>query len=91
MDNAVASGYAYCMTITIPQRQLRNQYAEVIREVRAGEVYLVTDRGQPVARISPVDAPGYSRAAPAGTAASIPRVSLAESTASILDELRGEQ
>ncbi len=35
--------------------QLRQNPTEMIRNVREGEEYVLTDRGTPVARISPVD------------------------------------
>ena len=36
--------------------ELKNQLSSIIDRVRAGESVLVTDRGQPVARIEPVGA-----------------------------------
>ena len=37
-------------------RELKNGLSKYIDRVRAGEEVLVTDRGRPVARLSPVDA-----------------------------------
>jgi prevent-host-death family protein len=43
---------------TIPQRELRNDVAAILREAEAGTEFTVTVRGRPVARIVPLeDAP----------------------------------
>lgn len=39
---------------SIPARELRNDYARVLREVQEGQVYTITDRGRPVAQITPL-------------------------------------
>lgn len=39
---------------TIPQKELRNQVAAVLRRVEAGERLTVTVSGRPVAELSPV-------------------------------------
>ena len=38
---------------TIPQRELRNNIAAVLRAAEAGETFTVTVRGRPVARLGP--------------------------------------
>lgn len=38
---------------TIPQRELRNDVARVLREAEAGTEFTVTVRGRPVARLGP--------------------------------------
>lgn len=38
---------------TIPQRELRNNIAEILRAAEAGETFTVTVRGRPVARLVP--------------------------------------
>jgi prevent-host-death family protein len=38
---------------TIPQRELRNEIARVLREAEAGAVFTVTVRGRPVAQLGP--------------------------------------
>jgi antitoxin (DNA-binding transcriptional repressor) of toxin-antitoxin stability system len=38
---------------TISIGQLRENPAQMIRDVRAGDIYVLTDRGQPVADIAP--------------------------------------
>jgi prevent-host-death family protein len=43
---------------TIPQRELRNRIAEVLREAEAGERFTVTVSGRPVAELGP---PGRRR------------------------------
>lgn len=46
--------YTGAMTRTIPQRELRNDNAKVIDAVAAGETFVVTRNGEPVAEIRPV-------------------------------------
>ncbi len=43
---------------TISQRQLRNDNAELMRRVEAGESFVVTRNGRPVADLVPHDRPG---------------------------------
>lgn len=42
------------MPTTIPQRELRNDNAKVIDAVVAGETFIVTRNGEPVAELRPV-------------------------------------
>lgn len=44
------------MTRTIAQRELRNENAKVIDAVTAGETFVVTRNGEPVAELRPVRA-----------------------------------
>ena len=44
------------MVRTIAQRELRNDNAKVIEAVTAGETFLVTRNGEPVAELRPVRA-----------------------------------
>ena len=44
------------MTKTIAQRELRNENARVIDAVTAGETFVVTRNGEPVAELRPVRA-----------------------------------
>ena len=37
----------------IPQRQLRNEITEVLREAEAGQTFTITVRGKPVASLGP--------------------------------------
>ena len=39
---------------TIPQRDVRNQVAQVLREVEAGELFRITVDGRPVADLVPI-------------------------------------
>jgi prevent-host-death family protein len=45
----------------IPQRELRNNIAAVLRAAEAGETFTVTVRGRPVARVVPPGDPGSPR------------------------------
>ncbi len=42
------------MSTTIPQRVLRNDVSDVLRRVEAGEEFIVTVSGRPVAELRPV-------------------------------------
>ncbi len=42
---------------TIPQRDLRNNIAAILREAQSGTVFTVTVRGEPVAQLGPPGAP----------------------------------
>lgn len=44
------------MVRTIAQRELRNQNAKVIRAVAAGETFIATRSGEPVAELRPIKA-----------------------------------
>jgi prevent-host-death family protein len=41
------------MSRTIPQRELRNENAKIIEAVTAGETFVVTRNGEPVAELRP--------------------------------------
>jgi prevent-host-death family protein len=40
---------------TIPQRELRNDIAAILREAEAGTEFTVTVRGRPVAKVVPIE------------------------------------
>lgn len=42
------------MTVTIPQRELRNNNARVIDAVAKGQTFVVTRNGEPVAELHPI-------------------------------------
>lgn len=44
------------MTKTIAQRELRNENAKIIEAVTAGETFVVTRNGEPVAELRPLRA-----------------------------------
>lgn len=46
---------------TISQREMRNNSAEVLRRVAAGETILVTNNGQPAALLSPPPASRFEQ------------------------------
>ena len=79
----------------ITQRELRNDNAEVVRGVEAGESYTVTRRGVPVARLVPIDADADFPCDRPATArhrwADRPRVLLPVPTREIMDDLRGDR
>ena len=78
----------------ISQRQLRNDNAEVLRGVESGESYVVTRRGVPVARLSPLAAGDLRCDRPAsrrGGWSALPRVTTNTDTGRVLEDLRGER
>jgi prevent-host-death family protein len=46
---------------SIPQRELRNNIGEILREAEAGAEFTITVRGRPVARLGPPDQPRARR------------------------------
>ena len=69
--------YTTFMTKTIAQRELRNENAKVIDEVVAGESFVVTRNGIPVAELRPLFAPRRTvvpKSAIAGFVESGPRI-----------------
>ena len=79
------------MAAEINQRQLRNDSGEVMRRVEAGETFVVTRNGVPLARLSPLtatpDRPWFTRREDAlASAAHLPPVD-AQRFRSDLDEL----
>ncbi len=65
------------MTV-IPQRTLRNEVGDVLRRTEAGEHFVITVSGRPVAELGPVTKTGPQRFVPAHVVnellASLPRV-----------------
>lgn len=83
---------------TISQRELRNDNADVIRAVEAGESFLVTKNGRTVAELRPSGGADGRAGLPLGRPARShvryvgrPRVRSAMSSGEVLDELRGER
>ena len=63
------------MNRVITQRELRNQSAEVLREVEAGHTFVLTRNGTPVAELRPIRPRRFvPRAIIADAAARAPRV-----------------
>lgn len=54
---------------TVGLRELKNRLSEYVREVRAGEGVLVTDRGEVVAELVPPGQASDGRGAPSGLVA----------------------
>ena len=49
------------MSESIPQRQLRNDNAEIMRRVEAGETFVITRNGRPIADLVPHGAAAKKR------------------------------
>lgn len=80
----------------ISQRELRNDNAAIVRRVEAGESFIVTRRGVPVAQLGPVAAASEPlRVARPATRPPVfseaERVTSGVSTQQVLDELRAER
>jgi prevent-host-death family protein len=87
---------------TISHRELRNNSAEVLRAVNAGEMIEVTNHGQVAAVLVPPFLTPYERLVAAGKVReprkdrpvdlrSIPRVSVPVSSAEIIADVRGDR
>ena len=80
---------------TISQRELRNDNAQIIQGVELGEIYTVTRRGVPVARLGPIaDDSDLRCVRPAKKRpifAELKRVTSDTPTTTILADLRGER
>ncbi len=50
---SVASALPSATMTTIPQRELRNRSGEILRQAEAGQEFLITVGGRPVARLGP--------------------------------------
>lgn len=85
-----------CYVSTISQRELRNNNAEVIRQVLDGESFIITRRGVPVARLAAFEPDTDLRCVrPAKRRTrylSVSRVRLESGTAAeILEDSRGDR
>lgn len=85
---------------TIPHRELRNNSSKVLADVKNGAVIEVTNHGEVVAilippkssRLDVLEAAGLvTPATSTRSFSALERVSAVESTADLLDDLRGER
>lgn len=83
---------------TIPHQELRRHSAEILRRVEAGETFIITDRGRPVARLIPYAGSALDALQDAGRVTTTRTVDLDSlptaggvSSREILDDLRGER
>ncbi len=82
------------MAKSIPHRELRNSSAEILRRVRAGETFEITNNGEVVAVLSPPDdrlPAGVSPATVHGGFAALTRATVEEPTEVSLDILRSDR
>ncbi|MCI1746640.1 MAG: type II toxin-antitoxin system prevent-host-death family antitoxin [Acidipropionibacterium sp.] len=82
----------------LSQRELRNESGRVLREVGEGRSFVLTNRGVPVGRLIPIDAPtpGLAISRPARrvggwTALGIERKVSTQDLSEILDDLREDR
>jgi prevent-host-death family protein len=79
----------------ITQRELRNDNAQIIREVEQGETFVVTRHGVPVARVTPIatgaDLRRVRAAKPGRRMGDLTRIAPSRPTSEVLDDLRGER
>ncbi|MFB8388006.1 type II toxin-antitoxin system Phd/YefM family antitoxin [Microbacterium sp. NPDC055910] len=81
---------------TISHRDMRNNSAEVLKRVAAGDSYTVTNHGTAVAQIIPIgrtaaDLPLAQPATRQGGFSSLPRRRVDGTITEALDDLRGER
>lgn len=82
------------MSEQLAHRDLRNRSAEILRDVRAGATYEITNHGEVVAVLSP---PGgraelrIRRARMHRGFGELPRARVEQSSEQVLDELRGDR
>lgn len=87
--------YPYPMA-TISHRELRNNSAEILRRVAAGEAMVVTNHGEVVAYLSPAATPSphFPVSRPArrtGGWSSLPKVTLDRSVNKLIDDEREDR
>lgn len=81
------------MTEQLAHRDLRNRSAEILRDVRAGATYEITNHGEVVAVLSPPGGRVELRIRQARAHrgfAELPRARVEQSSEQVLDELRGD-
>ena len=85
---------------TISHREMRNNSAEILRRVEAGEIIEVTNNGVPAAVLVPVSQDRYQvllragrirRAVNRSPLSALPRVRLDHAVGDDLDALRGDR
>jgi len=83
---------------TISHRELRNNSADILRRVSAGESFDVSNNGVVVAHLSPAEAPRYKLPFPVSRPArrvggwhELPTYRLSRPSQEILDELREDR
>lgn len=84
--------------VVIAQRDLRNRVGEILRQAQAGQSFVITTRGERVARLVPSESPvpirGRTITRPAKRHGGWDEIELAIGLASIqetLDDLRGDR
>lgn len=85
-----------CIMTTITHRELRNNSADVLRRVAAGEAMEVTNHGVVVAYLSPTATPAlpFPVSRPArrsGGWSALPKVALGRSVSEIIDDEREDR
>jgi prevent-host-death family protein len=86
----------YIMAESIPHRELRNNSSAILEQVRNGETFEITNRGEPVAILSPPDRAATERlrvrqATRSGSFAGIEGVVIEGRSEETLRDLRGER
>lgn len=93
-SNDVLRCYARVMR-TISQREFRNKSAEVLRDLERGDSFILTNRGKPVGKLTPIGEPDPelrpSRPATRHGGFRAPTHESTESTEAILTDLRGDR
>lgn len=83
------------MAKTIAHRELRNNSSAILREVKAGETFTITNHGEPIAVLQPFGATApiapLKHSTARGRFSELQGVHSDVSSAEILDELRAER
>ena len=82
------------MSQRLAHRDLRNRSAEILRDVRAGAIYEITNHGEVVAVLSPPGGRTELRIRPARVHrgfGELPRTRPTQSSQHVLDELRADR
>jgi prevent-host-death family protein len=77
------------MSVTIPQRELRNQIGDVLRRAESGEHFTITVGGRPVAELGPLSST-HKPAAPDRLAAILAEAPADAAWATQLRQMRKE-
>ena len=80
---------------TVTQREFRNKSAEVLRDLERGDSFVLTNKGKPVGKLTPIGEPDPelrpSRPATRRGGFKVPTRQPKESTAAALTDLRGDR
>jgi len=91
-----ATGATVEIMESISHRELRNESGRILKAVAAGESFTITNNGEPVAQLIPIDhpRPGAPVSRPRrrkGGFSELPRYRVDETIQEMIDDLRGDR